>query len=82
MRSAALVLPVLLLGFGSLRPNHSEDTHAMNVKRITPVLLVNEVEPEIPFWVDRLGFTKTVEVPDGNKLAFVTFQRGTAEVMY
>ncbi|HKW87853.1 MAG TPA: hypothetical protein VJN21_03760 [Candidatus Acidoferrales bacterium] len=54
----------------------------MNVKRITPVLLVNEVEPEIPFWVDRLGFTKTVEVPDGNKLAFVTFQRGTAEVMY
>ena len=54
----------------------------MNVKRITPVLLVKEIEPVVPFWVDRLGFAKTVEVPDGNKLAFVTFQKGAAEVMY
>ena len=54
----------------------------MNVKRITPVLLVKEIEPLISFWVDRLGFTKTVEVPDGNKLAFVAFQKGSAEVMY
>ena len=54
----------------------------MNFKRITPVLLVKEIEPLIPFWVDRLGFTKTIEVPDGNKLGFVTFQKGAAEVMY
>jgi len=40
-----------------------EKTH-MNVKRITPVLLVKEIEPLIPFWVDRLGFTKTIAVPD------------------
>jgi uncharacterized glyoxalase superfamily protein PhnB len=54
----------------------------MNVKRITPVLLVDEIEPILPFWIDRLGFTKTIEVPDGNKLAFVAFQKGNAEVMY
>ncbi len=54
----------------------------MNVKRITPVLLVKEIEPVVPFWVERLGFAKTIEVPDGNKLGFVTFQKGTAEVMY
>ena len=54
----------------------------MNVKRITPVLLVKEIEPLIPFWVDRLGFTKTVEVPEGNKLGFVIFQKGSVEVMY
>ena len=54
----------------------------MNVKRITPVLLVKEIEPVIPFWVDRLGFTKTIEVPEGNKLGFVAFQKGAAEVMY
>ena len=46
----------------------------MNVKRITPVLS-SEIEPLLPFWVDRLGFSKTIEVPDGNKLAFVTFQK-------
>jgi uncharacterized glyoxalase superfamily protein PhnB len=54
----------------------------MKVKRITPVLLVKEIEPLVPFWVDRLGFTKTIEVPDGNKLGFVAFQKGAAEVMY
>jgi uncharacterized glyoxalase superfamily protein PhnB len=54
----------------------------MNIKRITPVLLVKEIEPLVPFWVDRLGFTKTIEVPDGTKLGFVAFQKGAAEVMY
>lgn len=54
----------------------------MNVKRITPVLLANEIESQIPFWVNRLGFTKAIEVPDGEKLAFVAFQNGSAEVMY
>ena len=54
----------------------------MNVKRIPAVLLVKEIEPLIPFWVDRLGFAKTVEVPDGNKLGFVIFQKNSVEVMY
>ena len=54
----------------------------MNVKRITPVLLVKEIEPLLPFWVDRLGFAKTVEVPEGDKLGFVIFQKGSVEVMY
>lgn len=54
----------------------------MNVKRITPVLLVKQIEPLVPFWIDRLGFQKTIEVPDGDKLAFVTFQKGATEVMY
>jgi len=54
----------------------------MNVKRITPVLLVREIEPIVPFWVDRLRFAKTIEVPEGNKLGFVAFQKGSAEVMY
>jgi uncharacterized glyoxalase superfamily protein PhnB len=29
-----------------------------------------------------LGFTKTAEVPDGNKLAFVMLEKGATEVMY
>ena len=54
----------------------------MNVKKITPVLLVNEIESILPFWIGRLGFAKTIEVPDGSKLAFVAFQNGPVEVMY
>jgi uncharacterized glyoxalase superfamily protein PhnB len=71
-----------LLGLVSASTLRTEEKKAMNVKRITPVLLVKEIEPIVPFWVDRLGFTKTIEVPDGGKIGFVTFQKGTAEVMY
>ena len=54
----------------------------MIVKRITPVLLVQEIEPLLPFWVDGLGFTKAVEVPEGDQMGFVIFQKGSVEVMY
>jgi uncharacterized glyoxalase superfamily protein PhnB len=54
----------------------------MTVKRITPVLFVEEVEPCIKFWMDRLGFEKTVEVPEGGKLAFAILQNGNVELMY
>lgn len=84
MRFAAIAFTAftLSLGFAVSQPNPSQEIKSMNVKRITPVLLVKEIEPLIPFWVDRLGFTKTIEVPEGNKLGFVAFQKGAAEVMY
>jgi uncharacterized glyoxalase superfamily protein PhnB len=54
--------------------------------KITAVLLVEEVEKSLPFWVDRMGFTKTVEVPgadaDADRLAFVILAgSGGAELM-
>jgi len=49
--------------------------------KITPVLIVNEIETSLPFWVDRLGFEKTVEVPEGDKLGFVILTRNGAELM-
>jgi uncharacterized glyoxalase superfamily protein PhnB len=54
----------------------------MKVKKITPVLLVEEIEPVLPFWLDRLGFTRAIEVPGAEKLAFVAFQKDSVEVMY
>ena len=54
----------------------------MNVKKITPVLFVQEIEPCVQFWFERFGFEKTVEVPDGDKLAFVMLQKGNLELMY
>ena len=77
-----LAVLAMAIVFPSLQSNSTQEKHTMNVKRITPVLLVNEIEPQIPFWVGQLGFTKTIEVPDGNKLGFVSFQKGTTEVMY
>jgi len=54
----------------------------MNVKKITAVLLVEAVEPCVRFWTVRLGFEKTAEVPDGDKVAFAMLQKGNAEIMY
>jgi hypothetical protein len=52
------------------------------MKKLSPVLVVEEIEPCLPFWVDRLGFKKTAEVPEGSKLGFVILQKDAVEVMY
>jgi uncharacterized glyoxalase superfamily protein PhnB len=54
----------------------------MNIKRITPVLFVENVEPCVKFWVERMGFEKTAEVPEGKQLAFAMLQKGNMELMY
>ena len=84
MRATALAALTIFFGFaGSMAgQSQTQEKNSMNVKRITPVLLVKEIEPLIPFWVDRLGFAKIVEVPDGDKIGFVAFQKRSVEVMY
>ena len=52
------------------------------MKKLTPVLYVEEIEPALPFWVERLGFEKTAEVPHGDRLGFVILQKGAVEIMY
>jgi len=78
MRVTILVL--LALSMTAASPAQ-EKVAAMSVNKLTPVLLVEEVEPCVEFW-QRLGFVKTVEVPEGNKLGFVILQKGNLEVMY
>jgi len=54
----------------------------MAVKKLTPVLFVEKIEPVLPFWTEHLGFIKTVEVPEGDHLGFVILQQRDVEVMY
>lgn len=49
--------------------------------KITAMLVVERIEPCLPLWIDKLGFEKTVEVPEGDHLAFVILQKDGAEVM-
>lgn len=51
------------------------------LKRITPVLLVEEIEPCLAFW-DALGFEQTAEVPHDGRLGFVTLEKSGLEIMY
>jgi uncharacterized glyoxalase superfamily protein PhnB len=54
----------------------------MQVSRITAVLLAEDVRSCAQFWVERLGFEKTIEVPEGDGLAFISLNKGKSEVMY
>jgi uncharacterized glyoxalase superfamily protein PhnB len=54
----------------------------MSVKKLTPVLFAETIEPCVKFWVERLGFEKTMDVPDGDSLAFAILKKGSVELMY
>ena len=49
--------------------------------KITAVLMVESIEKSLPFWVDRMGFTKTVDVPEGDVLGFAILVKDGAELM-
>ncbi len=53
------------------------------LKKLTPVLVVDRVEPCVAFWTERFGFSATNEVPgpDGS-LVFASVEAGDIEVMY
>jgi catechol 2,3-dioxygenase-like lactoylglutathione lyase family enzyme len=51
------------------------------LKNLTPVLVVDAIEPCLAFWIERIGFEKVAEVPDGERLGFALLVRDGREVM-
>ena len=51
------------------------------IKKGTPVLIVDRIEPLLPLW-NALGFGRAAEVPHGDALGFVILTRDGVEVMY
>lgn len=68
----------LLLGSAA---SGEEKKMTIEVKRVTPVLFVTNVESCLQFW-ERLGFQRAMEVPDGDGLAFAAVQKDGVEIMY
>jgi hypothetical protein len=52
------------------------------LKKLTPVYVVDRIEHVLEFWVDRLGFAKFAEVPEGDSLGFVVLVKDQVEIMY
>jgi len=50
-------------------------------KRITPILIVDAIEPVLPLW-DALGFQRGPSVPHGGRLGFQILEADGIEVMY
>ncbi|MCP4656348.1 MAG: hypothetical protein GY856_13125 [bacterium] len=74
------VLPLL---FGSMLAGPAIPTEeTMLIEKTTPILIVDEIEPSLELWVDRLGFEKAAEVLDGDRLGFVMLASGATTIMY
>lgn len=54
---------------------------SMIMKKITPVLMVDAIEPCLAFW-ERLGFENVAQVPHGDRLGFVILVKNEVELMY
>ena len=59
------------------------DQIAPPLNRLTPVLVVDQVEPCIRFWIDRFGLAPESEVPgEDGTLVFAIVKKGDVEIMY
>ena len=58
-------MATVTLVFLALASAGTASAQESNMKKMTPVLLVEEVEPCLAVW-ERLGFEKTMEVPEGD----------------
>ncbi|HKJ03673.1 MAG TPA: hypothetical protein VJ997_14495 [Longimicrobiales bacterium] len=52
------------------------------MKKATPIMTVEAIEPCLPFWTERLGFEVTATVPHGDALGFAMLNKGNVELMY
>lgn len=54
----------------------------MTITKLTPNLYTDDVAACVKFWVDRLQFEKTVEVPGETGIMFAALQKDGLELMY
>jgi uncharacterized glyoxalase superfamily protein PhnB len=53
----------------------------MKITKVTPILIVDAIEPLLALWTGPMGYQKSVEVPHEGKLGFVLLASPQGEVM-
>ena len=53
----------------------------INVRKVTPILVVDRIEPCLPFWEGQLGYARVAEVPHEDALGFVMLVREGSGIM-
>ena len=53
----------------------------LEVTKVTPILIVDAIEPALPLWTGALGYEQKVLVPHEGRAGFVLLSRGDTEVM-
>jgi uncharacterized glyoxalase superfamily protein PhnB len=83
MRNLVLAAPLLVsLALPAVDASRTPRTEEIGMKKLTPILTVDAIEPCLPFWTERLGFEITATVPHGDHIGFAMLQKGGVEVMY
>jgi hypothetical protein len=52
-----------------------------NITKVTPVRIVDRIEPCLAFWCDALGYARLAEVPHEGSLGFVLLENPAGEIM-
>ena len=52
------------------------------MKKATPLITVDAIEPCLPFWTEGMGFELTATVPQEGTFDFAMLQNGSVELMY
>src|SRR5258708_5440926 len=79
-RTFLTILALTALAFSTLRA--ADQPAPPTLQKITANLYVDDVQACVKFWVERLGFAKVMEVPDGKNLAFALLKKGDLDLMY
>jgi len=72
----------LLLTASLIAAPHLTERGPITMKKLTPIIVVDAIEPCLSFWTDQLGFELTATVPHGDAIGFAMMQRGGVELMY
>jgi uncharacterized glyoxalase superfamily protein PhnB len=81
MKTVVFVAAIVVVA-SCVAQSKSQEKKQMKMERITPILFAENVEPCVKFWVERLGFQKTAEVPEGNTVGFAMLEKNGVELMY
>lgn len=79
MPSTSFLVTLTAAAVAFLLPDSQQEPF---VKKVTPLITVEAIEPCLPFWTDRLGFEVGATVPHGDALGFAMLSKGGVEVMY
>lgn len=82
MVAALLVITLLLASWTAISAARIWKERTLMVNKSTPILHVKSTEPSLKFWIERFGFHKTIEVPEGDHLGFAAIENDKVEIMY
>jgi uncharacterized glyoxalase superfamily protein PhnB len=80
--SLVLLIVALLATWSAVSTARPDSERKLMINKSTPILHVKSVAASVKFWTERFGFTKTIEVPEGNHVGFAAVENGAVELMF